>query len=326
MNTPVGHTSVRLPENTLSQRARTFATEVDVSRGAIDAEVGAARVVVVIVHAAIARDAAIHLVRDERPEILVQVRAFREVVLAAVMTRHHRHVLQMAMAAFFADRAIVRVIGHHQRDDRGAELGRFGIVDRDVCLVRRRRHARHHDAADFVVFVAIQLDRALATRADAAERRMPAEIRDVEAVAQACAQQVFRRVDFVLLAINVNDRHGSSRVARLRSQATVAVLLGAAASPATNSDRKYFSADCNGSMAPGASGQNVFPGPSQRVILLEHVEVFGTAAPGFERAQDLHAPRQSVATRRAPAAGFARKEFLEVAHRRQRCSGPARPR
>ncbi len=149
----------------------------------------------------------------------------------------------------------------------------FGIVDRDARVVGRRRHARHHEAADLVVLVAIDLHRALPARADAAERRMPAEVGEVEAAAQARLQQIVCRVDFELLAVYVNDRHEVSQAVLAVGVCCSAAFCGA--SPASNSARKNFSADCNGSIAPGACGQNVLPGPSQRVSLAQHVDVFG---------------------------------------------------
>src|SRR5581483_6490838 len=234
------------------ERAFLRAAEVNVRRRAEHVEIGAARVVFVIAHAAIARDAAIHLVRNERPELLIEVRALVEAIAPAVMAGHHRHVLQMAVTAFFADRAVVWMAGHHVFDDRLAERLGFLVVDRDVGAVRRRRHARHDDLADLVRLVLELLHRALAASADAAERGMPAEIGDVETQRQAGLEQVVGAVDLVLLAVDVDRRHYA---------ATFDLAM-----PASNSDRKYFSADCRGSIAPGACAQNVLPGPSHLVI------------------------------------------------------------
>jgi hypothetical protein len=41
------------------------------------------------------------------------------------MTGHHGHILQVAVAALFADRAVVRVVGHQPLHYAFAELLRF---------------------------------------------------------------------------------------------------------------------------------------------------------------------------------------------------------
>src|SRR3546814_6562279 len=56
------------------------------------------------------------------------------------------------------------------------------------------------------------------------------------------------------------------------------------------------------------------PWPEQLGQMFELDEITGVTAPLFERHQHLHAPRQTVAARRAPAAGFAREEFFKIAH------------
>src|SRR3546814_7799387 len=75
------------------------------------------------------------------------------------MRRHHRHVLQMTMTTFFADRAVVRMVGHQKLDDRREEILGLFVGDRNERAVRCRRHARHDDAARLVALVAIRLDR-----------------------------------------------------------------------------------------------------------------------------------------------------------------------
>src|SRR5690606_11376360 len=99
--------------------------------GAVDAQVGAAGVVLVVAHAAVAGDAAVHLVGDERAEFLVLVGALGEAIAALVVAGHHRHVLQVAVTAFLAHRAVVRVVGHQPLDDAGAEGLGLLVVDAD---------------------------------------------------------------------------------------------------------------------------------------------------------------------------------------------------
>ena len=88
------------------------AAKVDVIVSAERAKIFAARVVVVVAHAAVTGDAAVHLMVNKRPQVLVDVGAFAEAVAAAVVAGHHRHILQVAVAALSADRAVVGVVGH----------------------------------------------------------------------------------------------------------------------------------------------------------------------------------------------------------------------
>ncbi|MNM98725.1 hypothetical protein D3C81_1112630 [compost metagenome] len=166
------------------QHAVFDAAEVHVVVGAVDAQVGTTGVVLVIAHAAVAGDAAVHLMGDERAEVLVLVGTLGETVAALVVAGHYRHVLQVAVTAFLAHRAVVRVVGHQPFDDAGAErLGLF-IVDGDPGAVGGRGHAGHDDTTAGVVLVGVLLDRALPAGANATKRRVPAEIRDVEAERQ----------------------------------------------------------------------------------------------------------------------------------------------
>ena len=163
------------------QRAVLDAAEIQVVMGAEHAQVGAAGVIVVVAHASVTGDAAVHLVADERAEVLVRVGALAEAVAAAAVAGHHRHVLQMAMPAFLAHRTVVRVVDHQPLDDAGAKSPGFLVDDGDPGVVAGRCHAGHHQPAPGVVLVAELLHRALAAGTHAAQRRMPAEVGNVEA-------------------------------------------------------------------------------------------------------------------------------------------------
>ena len=152
--------------------------------GAVNTQVGAAGVVLVEAHAAVAGDAAVHLVCNERAEVLVLVGTLGETVTALVVAGHYRHVLQVAVTAFFADRAVVRVVGHQPFDDAGAKRLRLVVFDGNPGAIAGRSHAGHDDTTTGVVFVGVLLDRTLAAGTDATKRRVPAEIRDVEAERQ----------------------------------------------------------------------------------------------------------------------------------------------
>ena len=70
----------------------------------------AARVVAIIANTAVALDAPVHLMIHQRAQVLIAKRSFVEFVTAVVMTCHHRHVLQVTLAALIAHRAVMRMI------------------------------------------------------------------------------------------------------------------------------------------------------------------------------------------------------------------------
>ena len=115
--------------------------------------------------------------------------------------------------------------------------------------VRGRGHARHHDLAVGVVLVFELLDRALPAGAHRAHRRVPAEVGQVEPEREAGVQQVLRGVDadaswpsmWIVAALMRPFSHGQRRSRMWRWK----------------SSRKYLSALCSGSTAPGASAQKV---------------------------------------------------------------------
>src|SRR5580693_6030476 len=55
-------------------------------------------------------------------------------------------------------------------------------------------------------------------------------------------------------------------------------------------------------------------GTQEAAQLLENLDVAGSALAALERREEPHAPRQAVTAGSAPAAGFACKKLLEVAH------------
>ena len=184
--------------------------EVDVVVGAVDPEILAAGVVLVVTDAAIAGDAAVHLVVDEGAQILILVGALGETVAAAVVARHHRHVLQVAGATLFAHRAVVGVVGHLPLHHRLAKLLRLFILDGDIGAIGGGGHAGHDQAAALVVGILILFDRALAAGTDATQRRVPAKIGDVQTQRQTGLQQVVCPVYLVLFTVYMNGCHTTS--------------------------------------------------------------------------------------------------------------------
>ena len=69
------------------------ASEVDVVAKAKCIQVVSARVLTIEAYAALALDAAVHLVIDERTKVLIAECSFAEAVGAHAVTGHHRHVL-----------------------------------------------------------------------------------------------------------------------------------------------------------------------------------------------------------------------------------------
>src|SRR5665213_2829823 len=96
----------------------------------------------------------------------------------------------MALAAFLADRAIMRMIGHQPLDHAGAELHRLGIADRDARVLSGLGHACHDDTSVLVVFAVELFHRALAACADRSHRGVPAEIRDLEAQRKTSLEEI----------------------------------------------------------------------------------------------------------------------------------------
>ncbi len=160
--------------------------EVDVVMRAIDAQIGAVGIIFVVTYTTVAGDAAVHFVRDERPQILVAVGTFGETVATETVTRHHGHILKMAVTALFTDRTVVRVVSHQPLHHAFTELFRFFIVNRDKGTVGGWRHTGHHQATTRIFRVLVLLHRTLAASTDASQRRVPAKIRNIKAEGQTC--------------------------------------------------------------------------------------------------------------------------------------------
>src|SRR5579883_2816065 len=172
------------------EHAIALAAEEDGVAQTEGAEVRAAGVVAIEALAAVALDAAVHFVVDEGAQVLIAEGALFEGVAAVVVAGHHGHVLEMALAAFVADRAVVRVVEHEAFDDAFAEFHGFWIVDRDARAVADRGHAGHDELALVVRLILELLDGALPARADRAERGVPAKVRQVEAGFEAGGEEI----------------------------------------------------------------------------------------------------------------------------------------
>src|SRR5699024_11165287 len=144
------------------ERAVAVAPEIDVARRAQHAQIIAVGIVAVKAHAAVAGDAAVHLVFEERAQILILVGAFPAAVTTLRVLGHYRHVLQVALAAFWTHGAVMRVIDHEPFDDFLAEMARRLVRQGNAGAVGSRGHAGHDDGAFGVVFTLVLGYRALA--------------------------------------------------------------------------------------------------------------------------------------------------------------------
>ena len=161
--------------------------------------------------AARALDAAVHRGLDQRAEILVLDRALVLGVAAGVDAVAHRLVLQVALAALVADRAVERMVDQQELHHAFARLlhhRRFGADGRQFAVRARTAVAHAPGAARHRLRRAFQLDQAHAAVAGDRQPLVVAEARNLGARRLARLQQrVFgRHIDF--LAIDEKLGHG----------------------------------------------------------------------------------------------------------------------
>ncbi len=130
------------------QRAGFLAAEIDAIGDAGDAQILVAAEFLVIAGTPVALDAPVHLVGDQRAEILIDVGPFGAFVAADGMVARDGQVLEQAVAALVADRAVVGMVEHEPFDDVAAEIDGFGIDGGNHHVVLGVDHARHLDALD----------------------------------------------------------------------------------------------------------------------------------------------------------------------------------
>ena len=183
------------------QRPLFIAPEIHMMMTGLGREIGASRIVVVKTHTAVTGDAAVHLMIDERAQILVGMGHLVAVVTPVVMPGHEGHILQMTLAPLLAHRAVVRMADHQALDDAGAEGPGLFVGDGDAGAGGGRGHAGHHDGALPVIGVLILFYRALPAGPHRPHTGVPAEIRQVEAQGQTLLQQVVVRVHLEGLAV-----------------------------------------------------------------------------------------------------------------------------
>ena len=174
-------------------------------------QIFAAGVVPVVANAAVAGDAAVHLVAEERAEVLIAPRALLASVAAHGVAGHHGHVLQVALAAFLAHRAVVRVVLHQPLDHLFAEVRRERRLDGNAHPVRlHRQRASHLQAPALIRLVRVFDNGAQPAGADRPQRGVPAEVGQLQMLGETSVQQVLPRLELVVLAVDVDARHRSN--------------------------------------------------------------------------------------------------------------------
>src|SRR5690349_3488626 len=118
-----------------------------------DIEVSTTGMVSIKSYAAIALNAPIHLMTDERAEGLIAMRPFREVITPVDMSGHDRHILQMALPSFITHGTVVWMVHHQPFDDRCAEGFGLRIINRNTSAIGRGRHAGHHKPTRLITIV-----------------------------------------------------------------------------------------------------------------------------------------------------------------------------
>ena len=170
-------------------------------------EVGAPGIVLVITHAAVTGDAAVHFMADKRPEVLIFEGGLQSAVAAVAVAHHNRHILKMAFAPFLTHRAVVGMIEHQVFDDGIAKQRRVFRVKGETRALGDRRHTGHDQAPAGVLCAGVLDYRALPAGAHAAHGRVPAEVRHVDMLRQHGLQQVDIGRRLVGHAVNVVSRH-----------------------------------------------------------------------------------------------------------------------
>ncbi len=128
-------------------------------------------------HAARAVDAARHVGGDERAEVLVLEHALALGIARHVAPEAHREVLQLALAALVADRAVERMVDQQELHRRLLRRDRLGRFREDLHALGDRRRAGRQRLRRL-----LDLDQAHAAVGRDAQLVVVAETRDVDAV------------------------------------------------------------------------------------------------------------------------------------------------
>src|SRR4051812_46137811 len=199
--------------------------------------------------AARALDAAVHRGLDQRPELLVGHGPLVLVIAAAIEAVAHRLVLQVALAALVADRAIERMVDQQELHHAVAGLLHGRGVGDDLLLVGHR-----HGAARLRLGRAgLHLDKAHAAVAGDRQALVGAEARDLDAGHLAGLQDRDAGRHLVFLTVDLDYGH---RLFAPYSAASLSVRMRMRRSI---SGRKCRIRPWIGQAAPSAKAQIVWP-------------------------------------------------------------------
>lgn len=99
------------------------------------------------------------------------------------------------------------MVRHEPADDIFTEFHGLWIANGYSLSIIYCLHASHDELAFIIFRIRERLHGALPTRTYRTKRRMPTEVRQIEAQAKACLEKVSSRTDIELLIVNVYPRH-----------------------------------------------------------------------------------------------------------------------
>jgi hypothetical protein len=200
-------------------------------------------------HAPVTLDAAVHYMVNIRTQILIIMSSLFKNKTPVIVPCHNSHILKMTFSTFVTNRAVVRMVGHKAFDHSCPESLHFRIIGGNNKTFSDRLHARHDYPSLFIVGAGKLFHGTLPACPDRTKSRMKAKIRYVKTKRQAGLEQVPARFDLIIGSVYSDIYHN-----HLQGQCFSLICL-------RKSSRKYLRPLCKGSMAPGASAQNVLPGP-----------------------------------------------------------------
>ena len=176
--TPVGHISMRFPLKGLSRGPSLEPAKIGPVGVLHGPQVAVAGKVLIVSPAAVAVNTTIHLMLDERTQVLIPVGPFLSQITPDPVAAGDGQILQQAVPAFIADRAIVGMVHHEPLDHLPAEIDRFAMGSRNHHPILCLHHTTHLHAFDGAFR---EHDRADAASPHGPQRRVLAEARDHDA-------------------------------------------------------------------------------------------------------------------------------------------------
>ena len=181
------------------------AAEIDAGADAHDPQVRISGVFPVIPGAAVALDAAVHLVLHQGAQVLIEMGSLAPGIPALPMPPGHGHLLKQAVPPLIANRTIVGMVGHEPFDHAFPESDRFRIGGGYHHPVSHIDHAAHLNAGAVTLN---HLDGADTAGAHRAQGGMVAEPGNHDAQAFGCVNHLGAGGHIDFLIIDNQYRHG----------------------------------------------------------------------------------------------------------------------